>query len=148
MLDLSRAIISSCCLLKPCCSVDSYFRRCGSKWRRSYLLLKEKICAKNCFESYVYNTKNTLGGRNSEAMKEIEDSIEDSLDLIDDSADAEKEDYIDRQKEVGQIDNPIMRQFYASGTDRNEVDFDFEDYELWARCRKKEMMDEQGDGII
>lgn len=78
------------------------------------LLLKEKICAKNCFESYVYNTKNTLGGRNSdsnispEAMKEIEDSIEDSLDLIDDSADAEKEDYIDRQKEVGQIDNPIM----------------------------------------
>ena len=39
--------------------------------------------------------------------------------MIDDSADAEKEDYIDRQKEVGQIDNPIMRQFYATGNLRH-----------------------------
>merc|ERR1711865_612515 len=71
--------------------------------------VKERIDGRNGLESYLYNLKNTL--------------------------DDDKEDYDEKQKEVEQIANPIMRNLYQAGAGGgggggDEEDFDFGDDEL------------------
>merc|ERR1712091_773426 len=64
-------------------------------------MVKERIDARNGLESYLYNLKNTLE----------DDEKADSI-----SADDEK------QKEVEQVANPVMRQFYAGGEGGDDED--------------------------
>merc|ERR1712130_740693 len=61
--------------------------------------VKERIDARNGLESYLYNLKNTLD----------DDEKADNISAED------KEDYDEKQKEVEQVANPIMRQLYAGG---------------------------------
>merc|ERR1739844_99485 len=83
--------------------------------------VKERIDAKNGLESYVYNLKNTLEDDEKgladklspEDKKELQDMIDETLDWMDENPEAEKEDYDEKQKEVENISNPIMRQMYA-----------------------------------
>jgi len=98
--------------------------------------LKERIDARNGLESYLYNLKNTLEDKNdrlsAEEKKDLEDVIDDSLDWIDGNAGADKDDFLEKQKEVEQVANPIMRQMYAgsSGYGDDDFDNDFGDDEL------------------
>jgi len=85
--------------------------------------VKERIDARNGLESYLYNLKNTLDDEEKgvadnispEDKKELQDVIDEVLDWMDENPEAEKEDYDEKQKEVENIANPIMRQFYAGG---------------------------------
>merc|ERR1712038_1031557 len=85
--------------------------------------VKERIDAKNGLESYVYNLKNTLEDDEKgladklspEDKKELQDMIDETLDWMDENPEAEKEDYDEKQKEVENISNPIMRNMYAGG---------------------------------
>jgi len=85
--------------------------------------VKERIDARNGLESYLYNLKNTLDDDekgvadkiSAEDKKELQDLIDETLDWLDENPEAEKEDYDEKQKEVENIANPIMRQFYAGG---------------------------------
>merc|ERR1712134_219359 len=89
--------------------------------------VKERIDARNGLESYLYNLKNTL----NEDEKELEDIIDETLDWMDENPEAEKEDYDEKQKEVENIANPIMKNMYAGGAGGEEDDFgDFGDDEL------------------
>merc|ERR1712238_213819 len=101
--------------------------------------VKERIDAKNGLESYVYNLKNTLEDDEKgladklspEDKKELQDMIDETLDWMEENPEAEKEDYDDKQKEIENISNPIMRQMYAGGEGGEDEDMgDFGDDEL------------------
>merc|ERR1712037_485277 len=100
--------------------------------------IKERIDARNGLESYLYNLKNTLDDDekgvadniSAEDKKELEDIIDETLDWMDENPEAEKEDYDGKQKEVENIANPIMRNFYAGGGGAEEDMGDFGDDEL------------------
>merc|ERR1712161_56751 len=101
-------------------------------------LVKERIDARNGLESFVYNLKNTLDDDEKgladklspEDKKELQDMIDETLDWMEENPEAEKEDYDDKQKEVENISNPIMRQMYAGGENEEEDMGDFGDDEL------------------
>merc|ERR1712125_275215 len=103
--------------------------------------VKERIDARNGLESYLYNLKNTLNDDekgvadqlSAEDKKELEDIIDETLDWMDENPEAEKEDYDEKQKEVEQIANPIMRNLYqgvGGGGGADEGMDDFGDDEL------------------
>ena len=82
-------------------------------------LVKERIDAKNGLESYLYNLKNTLEDGadklSAEDRKDLADIVDETLDWMDDNPAVEKEECLEKQKEVEQIANPIMRKFYSNG---------------------------------
>jgi len=85
--------------------------------------VKERIDARNGLESYLYNLKNTLEDDekgladqlSAEDKKEMTDLIDETLDWMDENPEADKEDYDEKQKEVENVANPIMRNLYAAG---------------------------------
>jgi len=103
-------------------------------------LVKERIDARNGLESFVYNLKNTLDDDEKgladklspEDKKELQDMIDETLDWMEENPEAEKEEYDEKQKEVENISNPIMRQMYAGGEGGGEEEDmgDFGDDEL------------------
>ncbi|CAM9200176.1 unnamed protein product [Ectocarpus sp. 6 AP-2014] len=101
--------------------------------------VKDRIDARNSLESYLYNMKNLLDDEEkgvsdkiSEADKEeLESTINEALDWLDETPDAELEDLEDKKKEVEQIANPIMKDLYQQAPQGGpEEDFDFGDDEL------------------
>jgi len=105
--------------------------------------VKDRIDARNGLESYLYNLKNQLEDEEkgmSEALspedkKELQDIIDETLDWMDENPEADKEDYDAKQKEVEQVANPIMRNFYSgagggAGGSGGDGDFDYGDDEL------------------
>ena len=82
-------------------------------------LVKERIDAKNGLESYLYNLKNTLEDGadklSADDRKDLADIVDETLDWMDDNTAVDKEEYLEKQKEVEQIANPIMRNFYSNG---------------------------------
>jgi heat shock protein 5 len=85
--------------------------------------IKDRIDSRNGLESYLYNLKNTLDDDekgvsdniSAEDKKELQDMIDETLDWMDENPEADKEDYDEKQKEVEQVANPIMRNVYAGG---------------------------------
>merc|ERR1711997_984667 len=102
--------------------------------------VKERIDAQNGLESYVYNLKNQLEDDEKgladklspEDKKELQDTIDETLDWMSENPEAEKEEYDEKQKEVENIANPIMRNMYAGGAGGDDEDDmgDFGDDEL------------------
>lgn len=97
--------------------------------------IKDTIDARNGLESYLYNLKHTLEDEHedrisAEDKKELLDVIDETLSWMDEKPEADKEDYLDKQKAVEQLANPIMRQFYAAGGSFGGGDEDFDDAEL------------------
>ena len=85
--------------------------------------VKDRIDSRNGLESYVYNLKNQLDDEekgmadkiSAEDKKDLQDSIDETLDWLDENPEADKEDYDEKQKEVENIANPIMRKMYSGG---------------------------------
>jgi len=107
--------------------------------------VKERIDGRNGLESYLYNLKNTLDDDekgladkiSDEDKEELESTINEALDWLDENPEADKEDYDEKQKEVEQIANPIMRNLYqgagaggGGGFGGDDEDYDFGDDEL------------------
>ncbi|CAM9640711.1 unnamed protein product, partial [Chrysoparadoxa australica] len=99
-------------------------------------LVKKKIDARNGLESYLYNLKNILdddekgvADKLSEADKEeLENTINEALDWLEDTPDAELEDLEDKQKEVEQVANPIMKDIYQQAGPSGGADGDYDDF--------------------
>merc|ERR1712125_143106 len=101
--------------------------------------IKERIEARNGMESYVYNLKNQLEDDengfaqkiSSEDKKELQDMIDETLDWMDKNPEVGKDEYDEKQKEVENVANPIMRNMYSGGAGgENENVEDFGDDEL------------------
>jgi heat shock protein 5 len=86
-------------------------------------LAKERIDAKNSFESYVYSMRNTiedpekLANKLSDDDKDtIKDAIKEAQSWLDSNTNASKEEYEEQQKELEHVCNPIISKAYqASG---------------------------------
>ncbi|KAG5175578.1 molecular chaperones GRP78/BiP/KAR2, HSP70 superfamily [Tribonema minus] len=101
--------------------------------------VKKRIDAKNGLESYLYNLKNILedtekgvADKISESDKEeLENEIQEALDWLDENTNADSEEYVEKQKEVEAIANPIMKGIYqATGAPGGEPADDGFDDEL------------------
>ena len=91
---------------------------------------KAKIQARNELEAYLYNLKNsvndTLESKLSEDEKEtLNTAVNDGLDWLEDHPAAEKDEYDEKQKEVEQVANPILKRAYESGAGGPSNDDDF-----------------------
>ena len=85
------------------------------------LLVKERIDARNSFESYLYKLKNTMEGDESfsknlstEDKQELLNLVEDKLHWMEDNPEASNQDCADHQKEMEQVANPLMLKFYGT----------------------------------
>jgi heat shock protein 5 len=99
--------------------------------------VQQRITAKNGLESYLYNLKNTLDDEEKGIADKIDESeknelvsvIDEALDWLEENPEAETEEFTEKQKEVEQVANPIMKSVYgdqAGGADDEGDDFDDE----------------------
>merc|ERR1711871_1530935 len=100
-----------------------------------------RITAKNGLESYLYNMKNTLDDDEKGVADKIDESeknelvsvIDEALDWLEENPESDADEYAEKQKEVEQVANPIMKKVYAAGGGPDmgdEGDEDFGDDEL------------------
>ena len=81
-------------------------------------IVKETINARNGLESYLYNLKSHMededrsSNLSAEDKKDLLDLLEEKLDWMESFPEASREDYLEHQKEVEQVANPLMRQLY------------------------------------
>ncbi|CAO3608202.1 unnamed protein product [Cunninghamella blakesleeana] len=77
-----------------------------------------RIQAKNGVESYAYNLRNTLQEENVKSKIEADDkeklekAINETIEWLDNSHEASKDEYEGKQKELEEIANPIMMKLY------------------------------------
>ena len=81
---------------------------------------KAKIQARNELEAYLYNLKNSINDTLKDKLSEDESStlntaVNDGLDWLEEHPAAEKDEYDDKQKEIEQVANPILKRAYESG---------------------------------
>lgn len=101
--------------------------------------VKDRIDGRNGLEGYLYNLKNTVEDKMADKIGEddketVMKAVQEALDWLEDSAEAEKEDYESKQKEVEKIANPIMSSLYqgeggAPGGGGDDDDDDDEDHD-------------------
>ena len=89
---------------------------------------KEKVTARNDLEAYLYNLKNSINdalqGKLSEADKDtLKATVDDGLVWLEDNPAAGKAEYTEKQKEVEQVANPIIKKAYESNASAPDDDF-------------------------
>jgi len=85
--------------------------------------IKEKIDARNQFENYIYQMKNSVEDKDKLADKleeddksKIKEGLSDAQDWLNANQDAEKDDFEDKLKELQVVCDPIIQKVYqASG---------------------------------
>ncbi|ORX89510.1 70 kDa heat shock protein 2 [Basidiobolus meristosporus CBS 931.73] len=79
-----------------------------------------RISAKNGLESYAYSLRNTIqdekvaGQLEVDDKKKLEEAINNTISWLDNSQEASKEEYEDKQKELEGVANPIMTKMYQA----------------------------------
>eukprot|EP00092_Neocalanus_flemingeri_P025625 GFUD01027781.1.p1 GENE.GFUD01027781.1~~GFUD01027781.1.p1 ORF type:complete len:649 (-),score=246.49 GFUD01027781.1:85-2031(-) len=90
----------------------------AEKYKADDDIQKERISAKNNLESYCFNMKSTLEdekvkGKISEPdMKVINDKCDDAIKWLDANQTAEMDEFVDKQKELEGVCNPIISKLY------------------------------------
>lgn len=93
----------------------------AEKYRKEDEDAAARISAKNGLESYTYSLRNTtqddkLADKFDAADKQkLASAIDETIKWLDNSQEASKEEYEEKQKELESIANPIMQRFYGSG---------------------------------
>merc|ERR1712178_420468 len=112
----------------------------SEKYAEEDKAIKEKIDAKNQFENYIYQMKNSIEDKDKLAEKieeedktKIKDALTDASDWLNANTDAEKDDFEDKLKELQSICDPIISKLYqgmggqggaGGGDDGGEEEFD------------------------
>jgi len=92
----------------------------AEKYREEDEKASQRIQAKNGLESYAYNLRNTLqdekiASKLEPADKEkLKKAIDESIQWLDGSQEASKEEYEAKQKELEEVANPIMMKMYSA----------------------------------
>jgi len=80
-----------------------------------------RIAAKNGLESYAYNLRNSLQDEKlkdkfeAEDKEKLEKAVSEVTEWVEHNAEASKDEYESRQKELEEVANPIMMKIYGSG---------------------------------
>jgi len=109
----------------------------SEKYAEEDKAIKDKIDAKNTFENYIYQMKNSVEDKDKLAEKldeddksTIKDALTDASDWLNANSDAEKDDFEDKLKELQGICDPIISKVYqgmggqqeGEGADDEEFD--------------------------
>lgn len=98
--------------------------------------IKEKIDAKNQFENYIYQMKNSVNDKDklaekltAEDISTIKDALTDASDWLNANSDAEKDDFEDKLKELQKTCDPIISAVYQKmgGQGQKDEDEEFEE---------------------
>ena len=90
----------------------------AKKYEEEDKKMKEKVEARNDYENYLYNIRNSLTQEHlkdkfsSEDKEKIEKLVKDHLDWLDKNSSAEKDEFDSRRKEVEEVYNPIIQKVY------------------------------------
>ncbi|KXS12779.1 70 kDa heat shock protein 3 [Gonapodya prolifera JEL478] len=80
-----------------------------------------RIQSKNALESYAFNLRNTLQDDklkekfSAEDKSTLEKAVDETIQWLDRSHEASKEEFESKQKELEEVANPIMRRLYGDG---------------------------------
>jgi L1 cell adhesion molecule like protein len=95
----------------------------ADKYKKEDEIQRERVLAKNSFESYVFNMKSSMddekvGGKISADDKtKILETCNSALKWLDSNQTAEKEEFDHKQKEVERVCSPIITKLYKSGSE-------------------------------
>jgi len=91
----------------------------SEKYAEEDKAIKAKIDAKNQFENYIYQMKNSVEDKDkladkldSDDISSIQDALTDASDWLNANSDAEKEDFEDKLKELQSVCDPIISKVY------------------------------------
>jgi heat shock protein 5 len=94
-------------------------------------IVRERMDARNGLESYLYNLKSHMEDEDrsanlaAEDKRDLLDLMEEKLDWMENNPEASKDEYLDHQKEVEQVANPLIRNLYDNnGDNEDETNFD------------------------
>lgn len=93
-------------------------------------LVKERMDARNGFESYLYGLKNHMEDEDRsknlspDDKRELLELVDEKLDWMEENPEASTEDFQENQKDVEQVATPLMRQTYESGEGEDFFDED------------------------
>ncbi|CAO2044269.1 unnamed protein product [Urochloa humidicola] len=95
--------------------------------------VKERVGARNQLEAYVYSVKSTVDGELGDKMdggdkERVEEAAREVNEWLDGNPDADKEDYVEKLKELEEVCNPVFSRAYQrsddggdDGTDHDEL---------------------------
>ncbi|KAI9007115.1 hsp71-like protein [Gaertneriomyces semiglobifer] len=93
----------------------------AEKFRQEDEKVAERVQARNAFEAYTYNIRNTLqdekisGKLDTKDKEELHHDIEEAIKWLDHNLEASTDEYNSRQKELESKVNPIMMKMYGAG---------------------------------
>uniref|UniRef100_A0ACD6A847 Uncharacterized protein n=1 Tax=Avena sativa TaxID=4498 RepID=A0ACD6A847_AVESA len=96
-------------------------------------VVREKVDARNKLEAYVYNIKTTVDGEMGRKVdggdkERVEEAVKEVSEWLDASSDAEKDDYVEKLKELEDVCNPVFAAAYEkSGGGHHDADEDDQD---------------------
>ena len=111
----------------------------SEKYAEEDKAIKEKIDARNQFENYIYQMKNSVEDKDKLAEKlseedksTIKDALTDASDWLNANTDAEKDEFEDKLKELQGVCDPIISKVYQGmggqgGAEGGEEDEEFDD---------------------
>ncbi|KAI0082794.1 heat shock cognate 70 [Panus rudis PR-1116 ss-1] len=91
----------------------------AEKYKAEDEAVAARVAAKNGLESYAYNLRNSLTDEKladkfeAGDKEKLKSAVDDVISWLDNSQEASKEEYEERQKELEGIANPIMQKLYA-----------------------------------
>ncbi|SAM01991.1 hypothetical protein [Absidia glauca] len=99
--------------------------------------VRDRTEAKNQLENYIYTLKNQLadeGGAlatkiSADDKEVIEDAVKGMADWLDETPNAEKEDYDEKREELESVVNPITSKLYADGASGDQDDEPLRDHD-------------------
>uniref|UniRef100_A0ACD5X4K0 Uncharacterized protein n=1 Tax=Avena sativa TaxID=4498 RepID=A0ACD5X4K0_AVESA len=80
-------------------------------------MVREKVDARNKLEAYVYNVRTTVDGEMGRKVdggdkERVEEAVREVSEWLDASPDAEKDDYVEKLKELEDVCNPVFAAAY------------------------------------
>jgi heat shock protein 5 len=89
----------------------------GEEFAEEDRKVREKVDARNKLEAYVYNVRTTIDGEmgrklDSGDKERVEDAAREISEWLDASPDAEKDDYVEKLKELEDVCNPVFAAAY------------------------------------
>uniref|UniRef100_A0ACD5WMF7 Uncharacterized protein n=1 Tax=Avena sativa TaxID=4498 RepID=A0ACD5WMF7_AVESA len=92
-------------------------------------MVREKVDARNKLEAYVYNVRTTVDGEMGRKVdggdkERVEEAVREVSEWLDASPDADKDDYVEKLKELEDVCNPVFAAAYEKSGGAEEDDHD------------------------